>query len=114
MAPLMNVLRLNRLQLKTLALLQELARDPEYALPPDGAGAIAITNLPHPHGNHFHIGAYVVAARDASGLRNEAVWKALERKGLARAAYPELIALTQAGLDYDTGMRQSVLHGGDH
>ncbi len=109
-----NPLNLNPLQLKTLALLQELARDPAYALPPDGAGAVAITNLPHPHGNHFHVGAYVVAASDASGLRNEAVWKALERKALARAAFPEVIALTAAGLAYETGVRGAVLHGSDH
>jgi len=109
-----NPLKLNPLQLRTLAILQVLAQDPSHALPPEPSGAVAITNLPHPHGDHFHVGAFVVAARDASGLYNEAVWKALERKGLARAAFPQVIALTPEGLAYETGIRGQILHGGGH
>lgn len=106
-----NPSKLNPLQLRTLAILQELARDPQHALPPDAEGAVAITNLPHPHGDHFHVGNFMVSSRDASGLFNEAVWKALERKGLARAAFPQVISLTPQGLAYDTGIR---LHHGHH
>lgn len=106
--------KLNPLQLRTLAILQELARDPHHALPPDPAGAVAITNLPHPHGNHFHVGDFMVSARDASGLFNEAVWKALERKGLARAAFPQVITLTRQGLAYETGIRHEIMHHGHH
>jgi hypothetical protein len=109
-----NPLKLNPLQLRTLTILQELAHDPSHALPPESSGAIAITNLPHPHGDHFHVGNFVVATRDASGLFNEAVWKVLERKGLARAAYPRMIALTAEGIAYETGIRHQVLHGGHH
>ena len=53
-------------------------------------------------------------SRDASGLYNEAVWKALERKGLARAAFPQVIALTPQGLAYETGVRREILHTGGH
>jgi hypothetical protein len=114
MPPKANPLKLNALQLRTLAIMQELAHDPAFALPPDASGSIAITQLPHPHGDHFHVGNYLVAASQAAGLRNEQVWKALERKGLARAAYPQVIALTAAGLAYETGVRAEVLVGGDH
>ncbi len=114
MPPKTNPLKLNALQLRTLALLQELAKDPSHALPADPSGVVAITNLPHPHGDHFHVGHFVVASRDASGLYNEAVWKALERKGLARAAFPQVIALTAEGLGYDTGVRGEILHAGGH
>lgn len=109
-----NPLKLNPLQARTLAILQELAQDPSHSLPPEPSGAVAITNLPHPHGDHFHVGHYMVATRDASGLFNEAVWKALERKGLARAAFPQVITLTPEGLAYDTGVRDQIMHGGHH
>ena len=109
-----NPLKLNPLQLRTLTILQELAHDPSHALPPDPDGAVAITNLPHPHGNHFHVGHFVVSTKNATGLFNEAVWKALERKGLAKAAYPQVIALTPEGRDYKTGIRGEILHGSDH
>jgi hypothetical protein len=56
----------------------------------------------------------VVSSRDASGLYNEAVWKVLERKGLARAAFPQVIALTPEGLAYDTGVRGEILHAAGH
>jgi len=105
--PKINPLKLNALQLRTLTILQELAKHPSHALPPEPSGAVAVTNLPHPHGDHF-------SSRDASGLYNEAVWKALERKGLARAAFPQVIALTPDGLAYETGVRGEILHAGGH
>ena len=114
MAPKHNPLKLNSLQLKTLTLLQELARSPETSTPIEDSDEIRITNFPHIHGNHFHIGNGVALAKDASGLRNENVWKALERKGLARAFFPVGIILTSEGLSYDTGMRERVLLGTDH
>ena len=73
-----------------------------------------ISNLPNPHGDHFHVGARVVLGKDATGLRNAAVWLALERKALARSSFPFAITLTPAGLEYDTGLRESILIGGDH
>lgn len=113
MAPKKNPLNLNRLQLKTLALLQELAGDPRHGTEqPDGR--VRVSHLPHPHGDHFHIGAYVAAARDATGFTNQAVWVALERKGLAQSHFPLAITLTAEGLAYDTGLRHEVLHGGGH
>jgi hypothetical protein len=114
MAPKKNPLNLNALQLKTLTLLQELARLPDYSRPGKEPDSTVITSLPHPHGNHFHLGDALVASRDASGLRNPAVWAALERKGLIRSL-PDCAMLTPLGVGYDTGLRDTILHvGGLH
>ena len=113
MPPKRNPLNLNPLQLKTLTLLQELARligSPA----PEGAEGVLIPELPHPHGDHFHLGDAVVATRDASGLANPAAWAALERKGLIKSRFPDAAVLTPAGLAYDTGMANALLHRSDH
>lgn len=112
MPPKRNPLGLNPLQLKTLTLLQELARLPDYSRRADEAGVVV--RPPDPHGDHFHLGDAVVARRDASGLRNPAVWVALERKGLIRSMYPHGVLVTPLGLDYETGLREALLHRGDH
>ena len=114
MPPKRNPLNLNPLQLKTLTLLQELARIAGGPSPDEEpGGGIAITQLPHPHGDHFHLGEAVVAARDATGLHNPSVWAALQRKGLVRAK-PETVILTAAGQQYDTGLRDAILHRAAH
>lgn len=102
-------IKLNPLQAKTLAILQELARHPESSSARTDDGEVLITAFPHIHGDHFHVGGAVVAARDATGLQNESVWKALERKGLARSMYPLGIALTRDGLTFVTGIEDQVL-----
>ena len=56
----------------------------------------------------------MVAARDATGLRNRSVWAALERKGLIRPKLPEAVVLTPLGQEYDTGLRDSILHRAEH
>jgi hypothetical protein len=109
-----NPLNLNPLQLKTLTLLQELARLAGKATAGDEPGGLAITQLPDPHGNHFHLGEAVVAARDATGLRNPAVWAALERKGLIRPKLPEAVILTPLGQQYETGLRDAILQRAEH
>jgi hypothetical protein len=109
-----NPLNLNSLQLKTLTLLQELARSANHAQAGEEPGTVLVTNLPRPHGDHFHVGAAVAMTRDASGLGNEAVWKALERKGLIRSGFPHAAILTTAGLGYETGMREQILHHAHH
>ena len=125
MPPKRNPLNLNPLQLKTLTLLQELARLAGQAdaaaetaegepAPADTEGGIAITRLPSPHGDHFHLGDAVVAARDCTGLRNPSVWAALERKGLLRPKLPEAVILTRLGQEYDTGMRDAILRRHSH
>ncbi len=114
MAPKNNPLNLNPLQLRTLALLQELARHPETATPVPENGGMMLTQLPHPHGNHFHVGSKVVASKDATGLFNQSVWTALERKGLAHGQFPHAIIVTKDGLAYDTSAAGPILHGGDH
>ena len=113
MPPKHNPLNLNPLQLKTLTLLQQLARLSDYSRPDEEQGGIVLTRLPHPHGDHFHIGEAVVASRDATGLRNPAVWTALERKGLVRSTPPTAV-VTALGLDYDTGLRETILHLAEH
>jgi hypothetical protein len=114
MPPKKNPLKLNPLQLKTLTLLQELARSPETSQPLPDSEDVFISALPRPHGDHFHVGRRVVLSRDATGLTNAAVWTALERKGLIKGVFPAAVTLTRAGLDYDTGMRDEILHGSDH
>lgn len=114
MAPKSNPLKLNPLQLKTLTLFQELARSPETSSADRETGEVLITHLPRPHGNHFHVGARVVMTADASGLQNQSVWVALQRKGLIKGAFPMAVTLTAAGLAYETGLRDAILHGSDH
>jgi hypothetical protein len=104
-----NPLGLNPLQLKTLTLLQELAHLPEYSRP-GAEGCIVITSLPQPHGDHFHLGDAVVASRDATGLHNPGVWMALDRKGLISSHPSTGDQLTPLGRDYDTGLRDRILH----
>lgn len=108
-----NPAKLNALQLKTLTLLQAIARIPSAAVQkPDGG--VTITQFPQAHGDHFHIGDAAVSAKDANGLYNEAVWNALTRKGMAVAEWPHQISLTAEGVRYDTGMADEILHGGGH
>jgi hypothetical protein len=114
MPPKRNPLNLNPLQLKTLTLLQELGRIAGKPAPDNDDGGVAITELPHAHGDHFHLGEAVVAARDATGLRNPSVWAALERKGLIRPKLPEAVILTALGQEYDTGLRDAILHRASH
>ena len=108
-----NPLNLNPLQLKTLTLLQALAVLPD-AKPGDVEGSVLLTSLPDPHGDHFHLGDAVVAAKDATGLRNTAVWAALERKGLVKTQFPQSATLLAAGRDYDTGLTDAILHRSSH
>jgi hypothetical protein len=108
-----NPLNLNALQLKTLTLLQELARSAVHAEKlPDGT--VRVGQLPYPHGDHFHVGAAIVMARDANGLANPAAWVALERKGLIKSEFPDAAVLTPAGLAYDTGLADTILRRAGH
>jgi hypothetical protein len=113
MPPKKNPLSLNTLQLKTLTLLQEIARLPDHSRPGEEPDSVVIIRLPYPHGDHFHLGQALVASRDASGLRNPAVWAALERKGLVRTL-PDCALLTPLGFGYDTGLRDAILRIGGH
>jgi hypothetical protein len=113
MPPKRNPLNLNPLQLRTLTLLQALAKLPEFSRPGEEAGSVVV-RPPNPHGDHFHLGEAVVTTRDATGLRNPAVWVALERKGLIRSMYPDAAVLTALGLGYETGLRDAILHRGGH
>jgi len=113
MRPRSNPLKLNKLQLKTLTLLQELARTERTSTPREN-GEVLITMLPPLHGNHLHVGDRIAMARDASGLNNPSVWHAIERKGLIRGDFPVMVTLTADGVAYDTGLRDKILIGSDH
>jgi hypothetical protein len=113
MPPKRNPLNLNPLQLKTLTLLQALALLPD-AKPGAEEGSVLLTSLPDPHGDHFHLGDAVVAGRDATGLRNPAVWAALERKGLVKTQFPQSATLLAPGRDYETGLKDAILHRSGH
>lgn len=111
MSPKQNPAKLNPLQLKTLTLLQAIARIPgnTKALPD---GSVQILQFPYAHGDHFHLGDATVFSRDATGLENQVVWNALTRKGLIVAEYPHQIALTPEGMAYETGIADQILHQG--
>jgi hypothetical protein len=115
MATKKNPLKLNKLQLRSLALAQVLAKDPGISSPDTETGDVKIMQLPHAHGDHMHISGFTVSARDASGLTNPAVWVALERKGLARTGDPMApVRLTAFGIDYDTGLSDQFVTPSDH
>lgn len=107
-----NPLKLNALQLKTLTVLQALTAPEEGAPAPEGERPIPM--LPSAHGNHFHVGRYVVSGSDATGLHNPAVWAALNRRGLVQGEPPAFAVLTPEGVAYDTGLAGKILHGTDH
>ncbi|WP_259781703.1 hypothetical protein [Aestuariispira ectoiniformans] len=108
-----NPLKLNKLQARTLLLAQVLAKDPASGFKNEETGEVTLMRLPHAHGNHVHVGPYVVSAKDASGFGNISVWKALERKGLARIHGDDSFTITLRGQDYDTGLAQ-LLEQSDH
>jgi hypothetical protein len=108
-----NPAKLNPLQARTLTLLQAIVRIPGAAAQ-QGDGHVQILQFPHAHGDHFHLGDFTVATRDATGLENQAVWNALTRKGLLKTEWPHSIALTPQGLGYDTGLGDKILHRGGH
>jgi hypothetical protein len=114
MPPKKNSLKLNKLQLRTLALAQVLAEMPDITSTDEATGDVTVFQLPHAHGDHMHIGEFVISARDASGLTNPAVWTALQRKGLAHSATPLSVTLTADGVRYDTGLADRFLSPSSH
>ena len=99
-----NPLKLNKLQLRTMQLFQEMARHPKISMQDPKTGEVQIIDMPRIHGNHVHIGDLVVSSSDASGFFNKSVWGVLERKGLARSNFPLSITLTKEGVGYNTGL----------
>lgn len=107
-------IKLNPLQSKTLVLLKILAKDQGSSQPVEGSDDIRITRMPHAHGNHMHVGEFVIASKDATGLTNPAVWAALARKGFVRETYPEEIVITTEGLAFSTGLEEKFMSVSDH
>ncbi len=114
MASKKNPLNLNPLQLRTLTVLQLLAQVPGAGQAGPQIGEITISRFPMPHGDHLHLGDFIVGVKDATGLQNKAVWNALTRKGLARADWPRAIVLTQEGRSYQTDMSQKIVSRAEH
>ena len=114
MPPKTNPLKLNKLQQRTLALAQVLAADHSSSKTNEETGEATLLQLPHAHGSHVHVGPYTVAAKDASGFSNPAVWVVLERKGLARADGLACVVLTKEGQSYDTGLGEKFFTHSDH
>lgn len=106
--------KINALQSKTLVLLQVLAKDPDSSEAISNSEDVRITQLPHGHGNHMHVGQFVIASKDASGLSNPSVWTALARKGLVRETYPQEIVITAEGLAFSTGLEDKFMSVSDH
>lgn len=109
-----NPKKLNALQARTLVLAQILAKDPNSGRIDEETGDATILRIPHAHGDHVHVGKFVVSGRDASGFNNPSVWVALARKGLVREGYPASIVLTPEGLAYDTGLGHNFVEESDH
>jgi len=107
-------IKLNKLQLRTLLLFQELAGDTKTAIENSETGEIEISTIPHVYGDNMHVGDLVVSSSDASGFSNKSVWNALERKRLIRSAFPLSVVLTKIGRDYDTGFRKKLTTRSDH
>lgn len=101
-----NPLKLNKLQLRTLALAQVLANEPGATIH-DTSGDVALGNVPYTSGPQTRIGPFVLPSRDASGFANPAVWVALKRKGLAWQDDVG-ITLTALGVDYATGLKDKL------
>jgi hypothetical protein len=114
MPPKRNPLKLNKLQLRTLALVQVMCDDPTMARLDEESGEATIIRMPHAHGDHMHVGQYVVSSREASGLSNTAVWNAFARKGIARRGDGGEIIITAEGIAYDTGLSDRFLSPSDH
>ncbi len=77
-------------------------------------GTLTLWNLPHAHGDHFHLGHAVVRTRDASGLNNPSVWAALERKGFIQGAFPDMLKLLPEGQNYPVGALDIFMEHSDH
>ena len=113
MPPKRNPLRLNKLQLKTLTILQAYGESDHGVA--DGANGEITVTVPAPHGDHFHVGHHVVFLKDATGLINQGVWSALERKGLIKPlVFPTICTITADGIAYETGLQDAILHGSGH
>jgi len=110
MPPKRNPLNLNPLQLKTLTLLQALAGIEGHVMRKEEDGSVLVAGIPRPHGDHFHMGDAVVSSQNATGLTNQAVWVALERKGLIKSFFPQGALLTPLALAYNTGLSGTILH----
>ncbi len=108
-----KTIKLNPLQRRTLALFQLLAASPQSSTRNQETGEVTVSYLPEPHGDHVHMGDFVVSAQDASGFANEAVWRALERKGMITSHFPVQAVLSPQGLNYDTGLKDQFEHS-DH
>lgn len=108
-----NPKKLNKLQLRTLVLCQVIARDDNKVTRHED-GSVTIWSIPQPHGDHVHVGKFVVSTKDASGFSNEAVWSALERKGLVKDKYHPPLVLTLEGATYVTGLDERFMQESDH
>jgi hypothetical protein len=106
--------KLNALQSKTLAILQQLAKHPDCCEAVEDSTDIRITRLPHAHGSHMHVGDFVVSNKDASGLDNPSVWAALTRKGMVREGWETDLVITEAGQSLITGLEGKFMSHSDH
>ncbi|MED6309641.1 MAG: hypothetical protein VX624_07035 [Pseudomonadota bacterium] len=86
-----------------------------FAGPGENDGEIRLSQIPRPHGDHFHIANGNVMAKDGTGFCNRGVWAALDRKGLMRTGvFPFTTTLTPEGLGYNTGVKEQIIDSSDH
>ena len=67
MPPKNNPLRLNKLQLKALTIMQAYV-DTRHGVPDEETDGEVTITMPPPHGDHFHVGESVVFLKDATGF----------------------------------------------
>ena len=77
-------------------------------------GEIRLLRLPSPYREPLHIARDVGSARNACGLSNDAVWTALERKGLLHRVNSLTATLTKDEFDYNTGLAGKFWTRSDH
>jgi len=108
--------KLNPLQTRTLALLQELASDPGSCRRQRPMAESLLPICPMPMVTMCMWAVRRVSARDASGLANGAVWQVLERRGLIGKGmdFPHRLILTPSGQAYVTGLADKLSGPSDH
>jgi len=108
-----KLIKLNKLQAKTLVLAQQVVIA-QGDVGNNEDGSVTLLRLPQPHGNHVHVGKFVVSVADFTGFDNGNVWSALQRKGLVIEMDGGAIAITQLGLSFETGLGEKFLQASDH
>jgi len=99
-----NPLKLKKSELKTLALIQELARRDESSWAQSNIEGDQRVNItPTPVEDRLYFGNFSIPKPTTARLFKRGVWLELERKGLAKPITDHSVTITREGLNYPTG-----------